>query len=87
MKRSIKECNINRTVKLILNSKCVYILGIGTSGFLATDFSFRIQHLGINSQAITDPHLIKMKISIAFTSDLFITFSLSGETKIINDVI
>lgn len=87
MKGSINESNINRTVKLILNSKCVYILGIGTSGFLATDFSFRIQRLGINSQAITDPHLIKMKTSIASTSDLFITISLSGETKFINDAI
>lgn len=83
VKLTVSESEIKSCVKYITNASKVYIIGVGSSGFQAMDFSFRLQRLGINSQAITDSHFISIQSKISTENDLFICFSLSGETRII----
>lgn len=83
VKLTINEKSIKKTALNIASASSVYIVGVGSSGFLAQDFAIRIQRLGIDCSAITDNDFIKMRIEMARKSDFYIFISLTGKSKIV----
>ena len=74
----ISEKNLKGTVSLIVNSKKIYILGIGHSGMFGKILSMKLNHLGLKAYTVFD------EINPPFDkNDLFIAISQSGETKTI----
>lgn len=74
----ISEKNLKGTVSLIVNSKKIYVLGIGHSGMFGKILSMKLNHLGLKAYTVFD------EINPPFDkNDLFIAISQSGETKTI----
>jgi len=74
----ISEKNLKGIVSLIVNSKKIYVLGIGHSGMFGKILSMKLNHLGLKAYTVFD------EINPPFDkNDLFITISQSGETKTI----
>jgi len=74
----INEKNLRNTVSLIINSKKIYVLGIGHSGMFGKILSMKLNHLGLKAYTVFD------EINPPFEKDdLFIAISRSGETKTI----
>ena len=68
-------------VKKLATSKRVYIYGMGSSGIAATEIKLRFIRIGIDVEAITDSHLMKMN-SVRINEDsLVIGISISGKTQ------
>jgi DNA-binding MurR/RpiR family transcriptional regulator len=61
-------------------SNKIVILGIGSSGLTATEFSLRLNRMGINSSAITDSYSMFAQSVLLNSKDLIIAISNSGET-------
>lgn len=83
-KLTLDDKAIARAVKYITCAKHTYIVGIGQSGFLAQDFSLRLNRLGLKVTPLSDIHFIQMTCSICTKDDLFLFISNSGKTKMIN---
>ncbi|MFK9093849.1 MurR/RpiR family transcriptional regulator [Bacillus salipaludis] len=64
----------------IENSNKIVILGIGSSGLTATEFSLRLSRMGINSIAVTDSYTMFAQSVLLNSKDLIIALSNSGET-------
>lgn len=84
---------ISATTELLdqaLIYKCVYIIkearkirlyGLGSSGLTATEFKFRLQRMGLNADAVVDPHMMLMSTALLNEDDLVIGISNSGMTE------
>lgn len=74
----INKKNLRNIVSLIINSKKIYVLGIGHSGMFGKILSMKLNHLGLKAYTVFD------EINPPFEKDdLFIAISQSGETKTI----
>lgn len=76
----LNESQVKETVNLILNAKNIYILGLGNSDYIASDFSLRLTRYGFKSTSITKAHSMYMQSKVAINGDLFIAISASGKT-------
>lgn len=76
----IDEMQIQRVVEMISLANKVYIYGYGNSGLAALEFKMRFMRLGLNIEAITDMHLMKMNDVVLNKGDLLIVLSISGLT-------
>ena len=77
----LDEDQLRDIVKKIATSKRVYVYGMGSSGLAATEFKIRFIRIGIDVEAITDSHLMKMN-SVRINEDsLVIGISISGKTQ------
>lgn len=83
IKMTVDDQTIKKVVEKINKAKRVFAVGVGSSGFSAHEFSYRLQRLGISSNSISDNHFILMNSKIATNDDLFIVFSQNGETKLL----
>lgn len=64
----------------ILNSKRIYVYGVGSSGNLANEFSTRLIKLGLDAEAVTDTHKILLN-SVRLKKDyMVIGISYSGKS-------
>lgn len=72
---------IFKFVKEIKNAKRIYICGVGSSGFTASEFALRLLRMGFNVSSITDSHMMIINSSILSKDDLIVGISLSGETN------
>lgn len=74
--------DILESVKIIKNSKKVYVLARGLSELVAKEFSLKLQLLSYNTFQVSDPNII---ISLAkehlSSDDTLCIFSLYGETE------
>jgi len=74
----INEKNLKDIISLIINSKKIYVLGIGHSGMFGKILSMKLNHLGLKAYTVFN------EINPPFDKDdLFIVISQSGETKTI----
>ena len=64
----------------IESSDKIVILGIGSSGLTATEFSLRLNRMGVNSIAVTDSYSMFAQSVLLNSKDLIIAISSSGET-------
>lgn len=76
------EKQIEEAVKLISNSKRIFIAGAGRTGLVASEFAMRLMHIGFNVYKVgevTTPAILE--------DDLLIVCSGSGETKSILNLV
>lgn len=64
----------------IKKAKQVLVCGIGNSGLTAIEFKYRLTRMGINADALTDPHMMLMRTSLLDENDVVIILSNSGKT-------
>ena len=72
---------INECIEYILNAKKVYFIGIGYSGNIATEYSYKFMRIGINCNSFTDGHTMIILSSIMDKDDLILAISHTGNTK------
>lgn len=77
----IDEKQIQRVVDMISNKKRIYIYGRGSSGLVAQEMKLRLMRLGVNVEAISDSHIMKMNSVLMDNECLVIGISISGNTK------
>lgn len=77
----IDEKQIQRVVDMISNKKRIYIYGRGSSGLVAQEVKLRLMRLGVNVEAISDSHIMKMNSVLMDNECLVIGISISGNTK------
>ena len=72
---------ILRAVKEIKEAKRIYLLSRGLTELAAREFELKLQILGYNVFAISDPAIMQKITSEARPGELLFIFSLSGQTK------
>lgn len=76
----IEETQLRRIADMMDDCRKVYLYGVGSSGIAAREIQLRFMRLGLDVEAITDNHM--MKISAVLTDEhcLVMGVSLSGQT-------
>lgn len=77
----VDESQVGRFLDLLLAKKRIYIYGKGSSGLAGEEMQFRFMRIGVNVQAITDSHLMKMHSVLVSEECLVIGISVSGQTE------
>lgn len=81
----IDEAQIGRIVKILTEKKRIYVYGKGSSGTAGTEMKLRFMRIGVNIEAITDEHIMKMN-SVLLDEDCgVIGISVSGRTEVVID--
>ena len=81
MSRELDSENINKLIKEIIDSKKIFLMGVGRSGLEARAFAMRLMHLGF------DVHVIgEVTAPVPTQEDLVIIISGSGKTRPIIDL-
>ena len=76
----IDEGQMKRVEKMLTECKRVRVYGKGSSGYAAQEFSMRFMRMGLDIEAITDNHLIKITSALADADTLILAITLSGKT-------
>jgi len=67
--------------RLMLASRSLLIIGVGTSGPIVEDAANKFFRLGLNVKAITDAHLMMMAAALLTPEDVLLAVSHSGSTR------
>ena len=78
--RILDEEQVRRVAGMLNISKRVLIFGIGNSGYAAEEFQLRFMRIGLNIEAVTDSHIMKVNSVILDENCLVIGISVSGQT-------
>ena len=78
--RILDEEQVRRVAGMLNVSKRVLIFGIGNSGYAAEEFQLRFMRIGMDVNAVTDSHMMKIGAALAGEETLVIAITLSGET-------
>lgn len=77
----INSDQMNRVAHLLSTKNRVYIYGVGSSGIAAQELKLRFMRVGVNIEAVTDSHMMRMN-SVILDQDCFvIAISVSGQTE------
>lgn len=77
----INKDQMKKIAHFLTTSKKVCVFGMGSSGIAAEEVHLRFMRLGLNIEAVSDSHRIKMLASLANEESVIIAISLSGTTK------
>jgi DNA-binding MurR/RpiR family transcriptional regulator len=77
----LSEHSLQAAINLFLQARTITFLGVGSSGLTALDAKYRFFRLGLQVNAETDTHTMRMIASLAGTGDVFMGISTSGSTK------
>lgn len=83
---SMSRTQLERIAKYLVQYEKVFVYGIGSSGMSANEMKIRFMRLGINIQAISDVHTLKMNKALVDESALVIGISLSASADIVRAV-
>lgn len=72
---------VERIVNLISSKERIYVYGKGSSGLAAQEMKLRFMRLGVNIEAITDEHIMKMNMVLLNNKCLVIGISVSGTNE------
>lgn len=75
LKKSLDCKQIEEFINLIENSRCIFVMGAGRSGFIAKAFAMRLMHLGYDVYVVGETVTPRIK-----QEDVLISISGSGET-------
>lgn len=75
LKKGLDYAQIEEFINLIENSRCVFVMGAGRSGFIAKAFAMRLMHLGYDVYVVGETVTPRIK-----QEDVLISISGSGET-------
>jgi len=75
LKKSLDCKQIEEFINIIENSRCIFVMGAGRSGFIAKAFAMRLMHLGYDVYVVGETVTPRIK-----QEDVLISISGSGET-------
>jgi DNA-binding MurR/RpiR family transcriptional regulator len=78
---SLNMENMQQAVDAISEAKQIVILGLGTSGSIAQELTYRLEWIGLSCNQYVDPHRQLMAVNGLGEGDLAIAVSHSGRTK------
>lgn len=87
LKYNVNEDMIKTSALKISKAKRVFVIGIGSSGFLAQEFSWRLRRLGIFADSICENDFILIQAKIAQKGDFFIYLSQTSSRKILFETV
>ncbi len=70
-----------RIAQMLDEYERVYVYGMGSSSFVASEFKLRFMRLGLNVDCLTDAHSIVMNMTRIDKKALVIGISISGKTE------
>lgn len=79
--KTIQEKQLQQFVSDIKKARKILVIGIGSSGLTAIEFSARLARMGINAQSITDSYNMVSQSYLLSDQDMLIAISNSGETS------
>ena len=74
------RAQIDRICHILASKRRVYVYGLGSSGLSAQEMKLRFMRIGLNIEAVTDSHIMKVNSVILDESCLVIGISVSGQT-------
>lgn len=77
----ISSNELDKAINAILNADKVDIYGVGASAFTAGDAKYKLMRIGINAEAIGDPHIQCMSTVNLTPKSVAMGISFSGSTK------
>lgn len=78
------EEKLLETLALIKRADRIVLVGIGASGLVAKDFSWKLMKIGISAVAEQDMHALLASVQALRAGDLLLAISYSGERREIN---
>ncbi|WP_024553717.1 MurR/RpiR family transcriptional regulator [Franconibacter helveticus 513] len=78
------EEKLLESVTLLRNARRVLLTGIGASGLVAKNFSWKLMKIGLNAAAEQDMHALLASVQALEEGDLFVAVSYSGARREIN---
>lgn len=79
------DAQITRIADLLSRTKRVYVYGKGSSGLVGMEMKFRFMRIGVNIEAITDAHVMKMNSVLLDEECAVIGISVSGRREEVID--
>ena len=77
----IDNDQIQRVVRMLVNSKKVIAVGKGSSGYAASEMESRFVRVGLDIDSLTDSDRIRMQSVFLKDGDTVVAFSISGKTE------
>ncbi|BBQ82743.1 MULTISPECIES: MurR/RpiR family transcriptional regulator [Enterobacteriaceae] len=78
------EDKLLETVNLLRNARRIVLTGIGASGLVARNFSWKLMKIGFNAVAELDMHALLATVQAMTQDDLLLAVSYSGARREIN---
>lgn len=78
------EDKLQDAVTLLRNARRIVLTGIGASGLVAQNFSWKLMKIGCNAVAEQDMHALLATVQAMTQEDLLLAISYSGERREIN---
>ena len=82
----VDEKQMQRLVDKFLKVKRVYVYGRGSSGMVGQEMKFRFMRIGVNLEAITDTHIMKINSVLLDEECMVIGISVSGRSVVLNSL-
>ena len=76
----VNEKQIERVCRYMAKAGRVFVCGTGSSGLAAREMELRFMRIGMDVNAVTDSHMMKIGAALAGEETLVIAITLSGET-------
>ena len=77
----LDEDQVARIVRILTEKERIYVYGKGSSGLVGMEMKIRFMRLGVNIEAITDGHIMKMNSALLTGECAVIGISVSGKTE------
>ena len=81
----VDEIQLNRLCEIFSSYKRIYVYGRGSSGLAGQEMKFRFMRIGVNIEAISDNHVMKMNSVLLDETCAVIGISVSGRTQEVID--
>ncbi|KAA5968102.1 MurR/RpiR family transcriptional regulator [Pantoea sp. M_9] len=78
------EEKLMETLHLLKSANRILLVGIGASGLVAKDFSWKLMKIGINAVAEQDMHALLASVQAMAPGDVLLAISYTGERREIN---
>ena len=78
------EDKLLETIALLRGARRIVLTGIGASGLVARNFSWKLMKIGFNAVAELDMHALLATVQAMSSDDLLLAISYSGERREIN---
>lgn len=83
--KALNKKDLSELANAIVKAKRIFLYGVATSSLLAQDIARQLIFLGYDAIAVSDPSTMTMYTSRFTSNDVFIGFSRTGRTKLVND--
>ncbi|MEW5560693.1 MurR/RpiR family transcriptional regulator [Enterobacter asburiae] len=78
------EEKLRESIGLLRSARRIVVTGIGASGLVAQNFSWKLMKIGLNAVAEQDMHALLATVQAMTNNDLLLAISYSGERREIN---